>query len=139
MLGDLLKSLYRAAYALILLHFVYRIFHRLFPKMDYDYVNARMYILAYYPPRGAGMLFFKTDTITPETYRWMVTNRDRVQRLIRKGTMRVVTDAVPLGEVDMCARAEDVVNEMTRNGANATKLGACIMKMAAEYYTLSRG
>ena len=98
-----LESIYRACYVLMLIGFAGRIYHRAFPKTDYDYGNAGMYIIAYYPDDGPGLLVFKTTTVCPEMLEWFREFRNRLQSMLRRGRVRLVTEEVPLGEIKLCS------------------------------------
>ena len=107
-----LISIYRACYVLLALQFTGRVYHKLFPKLDYDYDHAKMYILAYYPEDGQGLLVFKSTTICPEMLVWFKEFRNRLQSMLRRGKVKLVTEAVPLGEVQLGADAMVVVGKI---------------------------
>lgn len=107
-----LISIYRACYFLLALKFTGRMYHKLFPKVDYDYDNAKMYIIAYYPEDGQGLLVFKSTTICPEMLSWFKEFRNSLQSMLRRGKVKLVTEAVPLGEVQLGADAMVVVDKI---------------------------
>jgi hypothetical protein len=107
-----LISIYRACYVLLTLKFTGRVYHKLFPKLDYDYGHAKMYIIAYYPEDGQGLLVFKSTTICPEMLEWFREFRDRLQSMLRRGKVKLVTEAVPLGEVQLGADAMTVMGKI---------------------------
>ena len=134
MLSELLKSVSRACYVLIFLEFVSRTFHRLFPKTDYDYDRAQLYIIAYYPPKGKAVLIFKSDLVCPETLQWMKDVQHRIQEYVSSGAVRLVTEAVPMAEVNTGATGFDVVRTMCDNGVrDKVGLSALFIQMAMEY------
>jgi hypothetical protein len=107
-----LISIYRACYVLLALKFTGRVYHKLFPKVDYDYDNAKMYIIAYYPEDGQGLLVFKSTTICPEMLTWFKEFRNNLQSMLRRGKVKLVTEAVPLGEVQLGTDAMVVMNKI---------------------------
>lgn len=104
-----LISIYRAFYVLLALQFTGRVYHKLFPKLDYDYGHAKMYIIAYYPEDGQGLLVFKSTTICPEMLAWFKEFRNNLQSMLRRGKVKLVTEAVPLGEVRLGTDAMTVM------------------------------
>lgn len=107
-----LVSIYRACYVLLALKFTGRVYHKLFPKVDYDYDHAKMYIIAYYPEDGQGLLVFKSTTICPEMLAWFKEFRNNLQSMLRRGKVKLVTEAVPLGEVQLGADAMVVMSKI---------------------------
>lgn len=107
-----LISIYRACYVLLALKFTCRVYHKLFPKVDYDYDHAKMYIIAYYPEDGRGLLVFKSTTIFPEMLAWFKEFRNNLQSMLRRGKVKLVTEAVPLGEVQLGADAMVVMSKI---------------------------
>jgi hypothetical protein len=107
-----LISIYRACYVLLALKFTGRVYHKLFPKVDYDYDHAKMYIIAYYPEDGQGLLVFKSTTICPEMLTWFKEFRNNLQSMLRRGKVKLVTEAVPLGEVQLGADAMTVMSKI---------------------------
>ena len=107
-----LISIYRAFYVLLALKFTGRVYHKLFPKLDYDYDHAKMYIIAYYPEDGQGLLVFKSTTICPEMLEWFREFRNTLQSMVRRGRVKLVTEAVPLGEVQLGVDAMVVVGKI---------------------------
>lgn len=107
-----LISIYRACYVLLALKFTGRVYHKLFPKVDYDYDHAKMYIIAYYPEDGQGLLVFKSTTICPEMLTWFKEFRNNLQSMLRRGKVKLVTEAVPLGEVQLGADAMVVMSKI---------------------------
>lgn len=96
----------------MLIGFAGRIYHRVFPKTDYDYENASMYIIAYYPEDGQGLLVFKTTTVCPEMLEWFREFRNSLQSMLRRGKVKLVTEAVPLGEVQLGVDAMTVMSKI---------------------------
>lgn len=107
-----LISIYRACYVLLALKFTGRVYHKLFPKVDYDYDHAKMYIIAYYPEDGQGLLVFKSTTICPEMLTWFKEFRNNLQSMLRRGKVKLVTEAVPLGEVQLGTDAMVVMSKI---------------------------
>lgn len=105
-------SIYRACYVLLALKFTGRVYHKLFPKVDYDYDHAKMYIIAFYPEDGQGLLVFKSTTICPEMLTWFKEFRNNLQSMLRRGKVKLVTEAIPLGEVQLGTDAMVVMSKI---------------------------
>ena len=113
--NTMMLSIYRACYALLVIRFINMLYHKIFLKTDYDFEHAKMYILAYYPNSGPGLLVFKSTTICPEMLAWFKVFRDRMQAMLKTGKIRLVTEAVPLGEVQLGVDAMVVMSKISDN------------------------
>ena len=135
--GRVLLSIYRSVYVLLLLRYAGMIYHRIFPKTDYDYENARMLIMAYYPKSGPGLLVFRSDVVCPEMLEWFSRVRKKMQDMLPNGKVRIVTEQVPPGEICLGISAGDVINRMARDGVtNKDGLARLWMSSAAEYMAI---
>lgn len=114
-------SVYRAAYALLVIRFVRLVYHKLFPKLDYDYEHAKRYILAYFPPGCPGMPLFATTMTNKKTLAWLEKARATMQAYLIKGTMRVVTDDVPELEIDYKCNGTIIAMRMMTDGVRGSK------------------
>ena len=131
-----LISIYRACYVLLALQFTGRVYHKLFPKVDYDYDHAKMYIIAYYPEDGQGLLVFKSTTICPEMLAWFKEFRNSLQSMLRRGKVKLITEAVPLGEVQLGTDAMVVMGKIRADLArqySSDDLARLITESAASF------
>ena len=118
------------------MQFTGRVYHKLFPKLDYDYDHAKMYIIAYYPEDGQGLLVFKGTTICPEMLVWFKEFRNRLQSMLRRGKVKLVTEAVPLGEVQLGTDAMVVMSRIRADLArqyNSDDLARLLTESSASY------
>jgi hypothetical protein len=58
------------------------------------------------------MLVFKSTTICPEMLAWFREFRNSLQSMLRRGKVKLVTEAVPLGEVQLGTDAMVVVGKI---------------------------
>lgn len=129
-----LVSVYRACYVLLVIKFTKMLYHRIFPKMDYDYANAKMYIMAYYPKDGQGLLVFKSTAVCPEMLEWFKDVRDRMQKLIINGKVKIVTEDVPFGEIQLHTSADVVMARVCKDCRNTEAL-ANLLRTSSITYT----
>ena len=102
-LGRLLMSVYRAAYALLVIRFVRLVYHKLFP------------------PGCPGMPLFATTMTNKKTLAWLEKARATMQAYLIKGTMRVVTDDVPELEIDYKCNGTIIAMRMMTDGVRGSK------------------
>lgn len=137
-INELLNSLYRAAYVLLVLKFAGMMYHKVFRKSDYDYVSAKLYIMAYYPENGQGLLIFKSEAVSPDMLEWFKVLRDRMQRLLPNGTVRIVTEEVPPGEIKFGTTGTEVMERMCKDGLTSREdMASLLVEMAASYQEIA--
>jgi len=135
---SLLQSVYRACYVLLAIKYAGRLYHKICPKTDYDYDNARIYILAYYPKDGPGLLVFKSTTICPEMLAWFRDFRDKLQAMVTSGTVKILTEAVPSGEIRLGATTDYVMGQLSRNlNCHPNNLANLITNAAMQYHLIT--
>jgi hypothetical protein len=117
----LFMSVYRAAYALLVLRFVRLVYHKLFPKLDYDYEHAKRYILAYFPPGCPGMPLFATNITSKAMLAWFENAKSKMQPYLIKGTIRLITEEVPDVEIKFGYSGQDLAIRMISDGIRGSK------------------
>lgn len=132
-LGRLLISIYRSAYALLVLRFVRLVYHKLFPKLDYDYEHAKRYILAYFPPGCPGMPLFATNITNKAMLAWFENAKAKMQPYLIKGTIRLITEDVPDTEIKFGYSGQDLAIRMISDGIRGSKKEFAALLL--EFYT----
>lgn len=117
----LLGSIYGGVHVLLVIHYIRLLYHKLFPKMHYDYDHASQYILAYFPPGSPGMSLFTTTMTNKKMLAWFEKARATMQAYLINGTMRVVTDEVPKLEIDDKCSGHIIAMRMISDGIRGSK------------------
>lgn len=113
--------MYVGVYVLLVIHYIRLLYHKLFPKMHYDYDRASKYILAYFPPGSPGMPLLATTMTNKKTLAWLEKARATMQAYLIKGTMRVVTDEVPELEINYRCGGHVIAMRMLTDGVRGSK------------------